>query len=88
MLEGELTFQPGDRRLTAAAGTLVFAPVETPHTYANLSGQEARLLLICTPAGFERHLDRLAAQRAGVEPPPEASGPIPETRVVGPQIAR
>ena len=66
----------------------MFVPGETPHTYANLSGDEARLLLICSPAGFERYFDRLAAQYAGVEPPPEASGPIPETRVVGPQIAR
>jgi hypothetical protein len=33
-----------------AAGAAVFAP----HTYANLSGEEARVLLLCTPAGFER----------------------------------
>jgi hypothetical protein len=39
------------------------------------------------PAGFERHSDRLTAHKAGVEPPPEASDPIPETRVVGAQIA-
>jgi mannose-6-phosphate isomerase-like protein (cupin superfamily) len=88
VLEGELTFQFGDERRTASAGTLVFAPGETPHTYANHSGEEARVLLICTPAGFERYFDRLAAQFTGTEPPPEAAGPIPETRVVGPQIAR
>ena len=67
---------------------VVFAPGETPHTYANLSGKKARLLLVCTPAGFERYFDRLAAQFGGLEPPPEASGPIPETRLVGPQMAR
>lgn len=87
VLEGDLTFQLGDQRLNAPAGTLVFAPGETPHTYANHSGKEARLLLLCTPAGFERYFDRLAAQFAGVEPP-EPSGPIPESRVVGPQIER
>jgi hypothetical protein len=47
-----------------AAGTGVFAP----HTYANLSGKEARVLLLCTPAGFERYFGRLAAEYAGVEP--------------------
>ena len=57
----------------------------TPHTYANLSGKEARVLLLCTPAGFERYFDRLAAEYAGLEPP-EPSGPIPEARVVGPRI--
>jgi quercetin dioxygenase-like cupin family protein len=87
VLEGELTFQLDDRRLTAGAGTLVFAPGEAPHTFANLSGQEARMLLVCTPAGFERYFDRLAAEQAGVEPA-EAGRPIPEVRVVGPQIAR
>lgn len=87
VLEGELVFQLGDERLTATAGTLVFAPGETPHTYANHSGKEARVLLLCTPGGFERYFDRLAAQFSGAEPP-EPSGPIPEVRVVGPQIAR
>ena len=58
------------------------AGVFTPDTYANLSGKEARVLLLCTPAGFERYFDRLAAEYAGLEPP-EPSGPIPEARVVG-----
>jgi EmrB/QacA subfamily drug resistance transporter len=88
VLEGELTFQLESERLTAGAGVLVFAPGETPHAFANLSGKQARVLILCTPAGFERYFDRLAAQQAGVDPPPEASGPIPETRIVGPQIAR
>jgi|SRR5215218_7707996 hypothetical protein len=63
-----------------AAGAGVFAP----HTYANLSGKEARVLLRCTPAGFERYFDRLATESAGLQPP-EPSGPIPEARVVGPR---
>jgi quercetin dioxygenase-like cupin family protein len=87
VLEGELVFQLGDERLSAPSGTLVFAPGETPHTYANHSGKEARILLLCTPAGFEGYFDRLAAEMNGVEPP-EPSGSIPEVRVVGPQIAR
>jgi hypothetical protein len=53
--------------------------VFTPDTYANLSGKEARVLLLCTPAGFERYFDRRAAEYAGLEPP-ELSGPIPEAR--------
>jgi quercetin dioxygenase-like cupin family protein len=86
MLEGELTFQLEDELFTRRAGELAFAPRGVPHTYANLSGANARALLVCTPAGFERYFDRIAARIAGVEPPPEASKPIPEVTRVGPPI--
>jgi hypothetical protein len=49
--------------------------VFAPDTYANLSGKEARVLLRCTPAGFERYFDGLAAESAGLGPP-EPSGAI------------
>jgi quercetin dioxygenase-like cupin family protein len=87
VLEGELTFEVGGDRIVAPAGTLAFAPGETPHTYANLSGRPARVLLICTPAGFERYFDRLAAELAGEEPPVD-DRPIPKATVVGPRIDR
>jgi hypothetical protein len=41
---------------------------------------------VCTPAGFERHWARVAAEAAGVAPPEWALQPIPEVTVVGPQI--
>jgi hypothetical protein len=44
----------------------------TPH--AKLLRKEARLLLLCTPTGFERYFGRLAAEYAGLEPR-EPSGP-------------
>jgi hypothetical protein len=47
----------------------------------------ARYLLICTPAGFERHWARIAAEVEGVDPPKWALKPIPEVTVVGPPIA-
>src|SRR5215218_8307464 len=78
VLEGELTFRLRDELFTRQAGELAFAPRGVPHTYANLSGTGARALIVCTPAGFERYFDRIAARIAGVEPPPEASKPIPE----------
>jgi hypothetical protein len=58
-----------------------------PHTLANHSDWSARYLLVCTPAGFERHWARVAAERAGVEPPEWALQPIPEVTIVGQQIA-
>jgi quercetin dioxygenase-like cupin family protein len=87
VLEGELTFALGARRVTAGAGEVAFAPRGAVHTLANLSGAPARYLLLCTPAGFERYFDRIAAEQAGVDPPPEAAGPIPETTVVGPPLS-
>ena len=82
VLDGELTFQQGDRVTAAGPGELVFAPRGSHHTLANLSKRSARYLLLCTPAGFERYFDRMAA-----DPPPEALKPYPETTVVGPPIS-
>ena len=87
MLEGELIFQADDALVTKRAGELSFAARNVPHTLANHSDAQARYVLVCTPAGFERHWARIAADAAGVEPPQWALQPIPEVTVVGPQIA-
>jgi quercetin dioxygenase-like cupin family protein len=87
LLEGELIFQVEQALTTKGAGELSFAPRNVPHTLANQSDAPARYMLICTPAGFERHWARNAAEQAGVEPPQWALQPIPEVTVVGPQIA-
>ena len=87
MREGKLIFQVEDALVTKGAGKLSFAPRNIPHTLANHSNAPASYLLVCTPAGFERHWARLAAEAAGIEPPEWALKPIPEITVVGPQIA-
>jgi quercetin dioxygenase-like cupin family protein len=86
VLDGLLTFQLDEEPVEAGPGTLVFAPGGTPHAIANLGDRAARYLVLCTPAGFERYFDRIAAELAGTPPPPEAEGPIPETVVVGPGL--
>lgn len=87
MLEGELIFQVKDSLMTKGAGELSFALRNVAHTLANHTNAPARYVLVCMPAGFERHWARLAAEEAGVEPPQWALQPIPEITVVGPQIA-
>ena len=87
LLEGELIFQVEEALVTKGAGELVFAPRNVVHALANHSDAPARYVLVCTPAGFERHWARIAAEAAGVEPPQWALQPIPEVTVVGPQIA-
>ena len=86
VLAGELTFQLRDELLTAGPGQVAFAPRGVPHTFANLSGAPASYLLVCTPAGFERYFARIAAERAGVEPPSWALQPTPAVTRVGPRI--
>ena len=86
VLEGELTFQLEDRLFTAGPGELAFAPRNVPHTYANRSGAPARVLIVCTPAGFERYFARMEAERNGVEPPEWALQGWPEVTKVGPRI--
>ena len=87
LLEGELVFQFDEALATKGAGELAFAPRNVAHALANHSDAPARYLLTCTPAGFERHWARIAAEAAGVESPEWALQPIPEVTVVGPPIA-
>jgi quercetin dioxygenase-like cupin family protein len=86
VVAGELVFQLGDELVTRRAGEVAFAPRGVAHTYANQSGADARFVLVCTPAGFERYFAKLAAEIAGVEPPPEVALGWPEVTKVGPQI--
>jgi mannose-6-phosphate isomerase-like protein (cupin superfamily) len=86
VVEGELTFQVGDRLASVGAGELAFAPAMTPHTVANLSAHPAWYVLVCTPAGFEREFARRAARQVGAEPPAWALQPVPEVKFVGPRI--
>jgi quercetin dioxygenase-like cupin family protein len=86
VLEGELIFQVEDELVTKAVGEVLFAPRNVPHALANHSESPARYMLVCAPAGFERHWARMMAEVAGTEPPEWALQPIPEITVVGPQI--
>jgi quercetin dioxygenase-like cupin family protein len=86
VLDGELTFKVGDEVVPREAGRLAFARRGVHHTFANLSGADARTLIVCTPAGFERYFQQIAAREAGVAPPPEALEPWPEVVKVGPRI--
>lgn len=87
ILEGTLIFQLGETLVTRTAGEVFFAPRDVPHALANRGPADARYVLVCTPAGFERHWARLEAKAAGLEPPHWALQPIPEVTVVGPPIA-
>lgn len=88
VVEGELTFQVGGDVVTRRAGEIAFAPRGEHHTWANHSDAPARTLIVCTPAGFEPYFGRMAAERAGEQPPDWALAEVPPTTVVGPPIPR
>jgi mannose-6-phosphate isomerase-like protein (cupin superfamily) len=86
VLEGELTFQIDDELVTVGPNGLGFAPGGVPHTFTNRSDTDARYLIVCTPAGFEREFARRAARKEGVEPPDWALQEIPPVTRLGPPI--
>jgi quercetin dioxygenase-like cupin family protein len=55
VLAGRVDFRVGDKRFTALPGASVSAARGTPHTYANDSGETARLLITCTPVDGAVH---------------------------------
>jgi quercetin dioxygenase-like cupin family protein len=54
VLDGEITFTIGDKRLVAGAGTFANLPAGTPHSFKNESGRPARMLISVAPAGLEQ----------------------------------
>jgi quercetin dioxygenase-like cupin family protein len=53
VLDGVYTFFLGAERISAPAGTVVFAPRGIPHSY-RIESPTARYLCFITPGGFER----------------------------------
>jgi quercetin dioxygenase-like cupin family protein len=71
VLEGELTFFSGDRRLQAGPGEYVWWPRGVPHGYRSTSATPTRFLILLTPAGFERFFIEMGqpALAPGLPPP-------------------
>ena len=59
-----VTFQTRDEVVTAR-GSILVCRRRNPHTFANLGERDARLLVTCTPAGFEGYFDRFSRRRGG-----------------------
>ncbi len=66
VLEGSLHFRFADREIDAAAGTTVFIPAGTPHTYGE--GEESRYLVIGAPRLFAMFHELIAARKARTNP--------------------
>jgi uncharacterized cupin superfamily protein len=70
VLEGELVLRIDDESHIAGAGTFAFVPRDTIHGFHNASNENARLLVVHHPAGFEQFLEemqKLVAQQGSKE---------------------
>jgi quercetin dioxygenase-like cupin family protein len=65
VLEGELRFQLGERFGRAPRGSFVFVPRGTGHCFQNVGAEDARVLIMFTPAGMERFFERFAVEARG-----------------------
>src|SRR2546425_9723520 len=73
ILEGEITFTIGEKRLVATAGMFANMPVGTPHSFKNESSRPAKMLISVAPAGLEKMFFEVGVpvpQGAATVPPP------------------
>jgi quercetin dioxygenase-like cupin family protein len=70
VVEGELAMMFRGERSVARAGVTIHIPANAPHQFHNSSGQAARLLCICSPAGQERFFMEVGVPVATRTAPP------------------
>ena len=77
MTSGRVGFQLGDETTEAGPGETVFKPRGIPHAFWNPGDEEARLLELVSPAGFEHYFEQLAPLlNVEGEPDPEKVGAV------------
>ncbi len=68
ILEGEVTFQIGDRAVRAPSGSFVLVPRGVVHGHTTTGTQPARWLAIFSPPGMGRYFEERAALVATTSP--------------------
>ena len=61
VLEGELTFRAGGKKVVGGPGTFLNIPRDVPHHFKNESDTTARVLIVFAPAGIEAMMEKMAA---------------------------
>lgn len=69
VLEGELIILVGDRTIKAVSGTMVFLPRNVQHSFT-IESEQARMLVLLTPAGFEGWFKELSVPATEMTLPP------------------
>ena len=74
VLEGDITFHADGEEIIASAGSTVFLPRGTPHSF-RVDSETARLLVLNMPAGHERFFRAMGEPAAERTLPPPPKGP-------------
>jgi mannose-6-phosphate isomerase-like protein (cupin superfamily) len=85
MMDGRLEFIVGEARFEATKGDVIGVARGTPHAFRNFSGEEARVLGVIAPAGFEQMLLAMKGR-----PPSDAADLAPDYHIefVGPPLEK
>ena len=92
ILDGQVRFVIDGQWLDAGPGTWVYGPREIPHGFKVVGERPARMLVLCSPAGFEKFVLELCAPLDAMPGPPDMTklvdaarrfnidllGPLPE----------
>jgi mannose-6-phosphate isomerase-like protein (cupin superfamily) len=70
VLEGKFSFLRGDKQTEAGAGSFVYIPKGTLHTFKNIGAQAGRLLVTITPAGLEEFFYAIGSRARDLKNPP------------------
>jgi quercetin dioxygenase-like cupin family protein len=83
VVEGAITCYVGEEAevIHVPAGSFILLPRGVPHRY-ELASEEARLLNLCVPAGFEQFYKALSVPAATLTLPPAPDGPPDVARLV------
>ena len=85
VLEGEITFQVGDDRFVAKAGTFANMPVGSLHSFRNDTDKAARMIVSVAPAGLEKMFLEVGQPVAfGQQAPPPSKAEIDKLLAVAP----
>lgn len=85
ILDGQMTFYVGDDEIRADAGSFVFAPRGIAHNFT-VDAEPTRVLVLASPAGFERFAIELGEPATSDKPPADLAAPSPD--VLGPVAQR
>ena len=87
---GVMHFRVGDREIDAPMGSVVFVPRGVPHAFVNRGNHGVRMLILFSPAGFERYFEELPrVAPPGAPPDPAKIAPVAQKyglQVVGPPL--
>ena len=86
VLEGEIVFTVGDRKIEAGPGSFAYIPRNTPHTF-QVKSDTARWFGIGTPAGLDRWFFETGVPAESLTLPPPPDGPPDVAAIVASLMA-